>query len=77
MNGKSSLLCIREVGNKFRLGDTIPGFAGPLPLTNHSLYIYCCDPTVITHLLHFKENNFNSIPVILTHQPMLKKQLLL
>lgn len=68
MKGKCPFLCIREMGNKFILGDTIPSFAGPLPLTAHFLFIHCCDPTVITHLLHFWENNFNSIPVNLTTQ---------
>lgn len=50
------------------MGDIIPGFAGPLPLTTHFLFIYCCDPTVVSHLLHFWENNFNGIPVNLTTQ---------
>lgn len=68
MKGKCSFLCIREVRNKFILGDSIPGFAGPFPLTTHFLFIYCLDPTVITHLLHVWENNFNSIPVNLTSQ---------
>lgn len=43
-------------------------FAGPLLLTTHCLFIYYCDPTVITHFLHFWENNFNNIPVNLTTQ---------
>lgn len=68
MKGKCSFLCIRELRNRFILGDIISGFAGPLPLTNHFLFIYCCHPTVISHLLHFWENNFNSIPVNLTTQ---------
>lgn len=44
MKSKCSFLYIREVRNKFILGETIAGFAGPFPLTTHSLFIYCHDP---------------------------------
>lgn len=43
-------------------------FSGPLPLTDHILFIYCYDHTVFIHLLHFWENNFNTILMNLTSQ---------
>lgn len=43
-------------------------FSGPLLLTDHILFIYCYDRTVFIHLLHFWENNFNTILMNLTSQ---------